>query len=128
MSGLYMCYDPFLISTNLLTSHKFKIKHIIMKSKLNLSQVYDYKSLSRFLNSEYAVLYFYRNNYYFKHPVNVTEHAFQNFTSYPPLDSQTEESCVGEVSCYNPGFPVNKLFAALKKLKEAAEQAQFDAG
>ena len=127
MSGLYMCYEPFLISTNLFTSHKFKIKHI-MNSKLNLSQVYDYKSLSRFLNSECAVLYFYRNSYYFKHPVNVTEHAFQNFISYPPLDNQTEESCVGEVSCYNPGFPVNKLFAALKKLKVAAEQAQFDAG
>ena len=53
---------------------------------------------------------------------------FQNFTSYPPLDSQIEEACVGEVSCYNPGFPVNKLFTALKKLKETAEQAQLETG
>ena len=50
--------------------------------------------------------------------------AFQNFREHPIIEGTVEEACVTEVSCYNPSFPVNKLFASLKKLKSAAEQTQ----
>ena len=39
-----------------------------------------------------------------------------------------EEACIAEVSCYNPSFPVAKLFTSLKKLKKASEQIQLETG
>ena len=44
------------------------------------------------------------------------------------IERTAEEACIAEVSCYNPSFPVTKLFTSLKKLKQASEQIQLETG
>ena len=38
---------------------------------------------------------------------------FQNFKEHLVIEGTAEEACIAEVSCYNPSFPVTRLFTSV---------------